>query len=149
MYLVIENGAVTKKVPHIKEEFPNVSFPASGVPSDFLAEHNLVKVTPVTITSGRDVVENVAPYQEGTNWYTQKVTPYVSPAEIPPTDEEVWESVRTTRFEHLRLCDWTQLPDAPLTDAQKILWVTYRQALRDIPQNNTDPTAIVWPTPPS
>jgi hypothetical protein len=48
----------------------------------------------------------------------------------------------------LKESDWSQLPDAPLTDAEKELWKAYRQLLRDIPQNYTDPTKVIWPTPP-
>ena len=35
----------------------------------------------------------------------------------------------------LTASDWTQLPDAPLSDSKKAEWATYRQALRDIPNN--------------
>jgi hypothetical protein len=33
-----------------------------------------------------------------------------------------------------------------MTDAQKAEWAAYRQALRDLPQTQTDPFNIVWPT---
>jgi|11_taG_2_1085331.scaffolds.fasta_scaffold00265_14 hypothetical protein len=45
--------------------------------------------------------------------------------------------------------DWTQMPDSPLTDAKKQEWATYRQALRDLPANTTDPANPTWPTQPS
>lgn len=45
--------------------------------------------------------------------------------------------------------DWTQSPDSPLTDAKKQEWATYRQALRDLPANTTDPSNPTWPTKPS
>jgi hypothetical protein len=47
----------------------------------------------------------------------------------------------------LKNCDWTQLADAPLTPEKKALWLAYRQALRDIPAQQTYPT-ITWPDPP-
>lgn len=46
--------------------------------------------------------------------------------------------------------DWTQLADTPLTEEKKAEWATYRQQLRDIPQNQ-DPEvieAVVWPAKP-
>lgn len=47
----------------------------------------------------------------------------------------------------LEQCDWTQLADVNLTDANLAEWNTYRSALRAIIQNATvDPT---WPTEPS
>lgn len=42
--------------------------------------------------------------------------------------------------------DWTQLPDVPLTT--QAAWATYRQALRDVPQQPGFPTEITWPTAP-
>lgn len=44
--------------------------------------------------------------------------------------------------------DWTQLADAPLSNEQKLKWTEYRQALRDIPQQEGFPQAIEWPTAP-
>lgn len=34
-------------------------------------------------------------------------------------------------------------------DAKKIEWTTYRQALRDLPANTSDPFNPVWPVKPS
>jgi len=39
------------------------------------------------------------------------------------------------------------LPDYPSTN--KTAWKTYRQALRDVPQQATFPSNITWPTPPA
>jgi hypothetical protein len=44
--------------------------------------------------------------------------------------------------------DWTQIPNNPLTTAQQQAWATYRQELRDIPQQSGYPYNVVWPTPP-
>lgn len=65
--------------------------------------------------------------------------------------ERFWQGVRQDRFYKLCECDWTQMPDAPLTDAKKAEWATYRQALRDLPANNTTATGIddiIYPTKP-
>ena len=51
--------------------------------------------------------------------------------------------------------DWTQVVDSPFTDAKKAEWVTYRQALRDLPTTQS-PTIdiyeqlanVTWPTAP-
>jgi len=55
---------------------------------------------------------------------------------------------RTTRDGLIASCDWTQMPDAPLTAAQRAAWVTYRQSLRDVPAQAGFPTAINWPIKP-
>lgn len=41
--------------------------------------------------------------------------------------------------------DWTQLPDVPVN---KESWAVYRQALRDITDQENYPLDIVWPEPP-
>lgn len=55
-----------------------------------------------------------------------------------------WDGVRQERDVLLKNCDWTQLADAPIDPTKKALWMTYRQTLRDIPDNHTYPT-ITWP----
>ena len=48
--------------------------------------------------------------------------------------------------------DWTQMPDSPLTDAQKTEWQTYRQSLRDLTNGLTtveDIDAVVFPEEPT
>lgn len=60
--------------------------------------------------------------------------------------------MRQQRYFYLRDSDWTQLADSVLTDAKRAEWATYRQALRDVPANNTTVATfddITWPTQPS
>jgi len=56
--------------------------------------------------------------------------------------------MRLQRDNLLRLCDWTQVVDAPLTDAERAAWLSYRQALRGIPDQPGFPTEIQWPDVP-
>jgi hypothetical protein len=55
-------------------------------------------------------------------------------------------SAREKRNTLLSECDWTRLDDA---NTDKAAWATYRQALRDVPQQPGFPDNIVWPTKPS
>lgn len=52
------------------------------------------------------------------------------------------------RQQLLQECDWTQLPDVPLTASKKQEWETYRQALRDISTQDKFPWRIAWPVAP-
>lgn len=63
-------------------------------------------------------------------------------------EHPTWYVIRRERDRLLSESDWTQLADVPLTNGQKELWGIYRQALRDIPQNFSDPSNVVWPTEP-
>lgn len=52
--------------------------------------------------------------------------------EQPYSEKEALRLVREERTRRLYECDWTQLLDAPLTDAEKAAWREYRQQLRDL-----------------
>ena len=56
--------------------------------------------------------------------------------------------VRDQRDGQLRGSDWTQLGDATLGDHTAEEWRTYRQALKDMPQNYTRVSDVVWPNDP-
>ena len=72
-----------------------------------------------------------------------------TPTIKPPTDAELWIQIKTKRDNLLTASDYTQLPDAPITADQRILWQTYRQQLRNIPQTYSTPQSVIWPTQPS
>lgn len=63
------------------------------------------------------------------------------------TDAQIAACVREWRNRQLAASDWTQLPDVDLTN--KWDWAVYRQQLRDMMQQNSDPKLIVFPTAPS
>lgn len=80
------------------------------------------------------------------------VSDYDPETDIRPFPQELidrqWGEVRTDRNKRLADCDWTQLPDAPLSNIEMQDWASYRQALRDI-TNQPDPFNITWPSEPS
>jgi hypothetical protein len=51
------------------------------------------------------------------------------------------EEVRIERNQKLTESDWTQLADAPV---DKTAWATYRQGLRNIPNQSGFPFNVVW-----
>lgn len=85
----------------------------------------------------------------GLTWYSDT---------IKPSEDEIiaaWPAAKNARFlellrrernNRLEASDWTQMPDAPVDQGS---WAEYRQALRDLPANTTDPENPVWPTPPA
>lgn len=81
-----------------------------------------------------------------------RIEQYAEAAPVPsvpePTEEQQEMQVRAARNSLLDLCDWTQLPDAPLTAEQKQEWAEYRQALRDVPEQTGFPENVVWPSTP-
>lgn len=55
------------------------------------------------------------------------------------------QEARDLRDDLLADCDWTQVADAPVDQSA---WATYRQALRDIPQQAGFPQNVTWPVKP-
>lgn len=72
------------------------------------------------------------------------ITDWVPPP--PPTAEELAIQIRAERDALLRATDWTQLPDVP--QDTRDLWASYRQALRDIPEQTEFPFNVEWPLKP-
>jgi hypothetical protein len=66
-----------------------------------------------------------------------------------PTLAGKWRVVRNERGRRLSACDWIVTKSAETGVAVPAAWQTYRQALRDVPETNADPTNITWPTPPA
>lgn len=57
--------------------------------------------------------------------------------------------VRSTRDYYLQLTDYLIVSDYPISDKDKEQVVTYRQALRDIPETAGFPETVDWPEPPA
>lgn len=60
----------------------------------------------------------------------------------------LWAELRRERDQKLNDSDWTQMSDSPLSAGDKTSWATYRQDLRDLPTNTSDPDNVTWPTEP-
>ena len=61
----------------------------------------------------------------------------------------LWMKLRSERDNLLLSSDFTQLGDIGLSESKKTEWINYRQALRDLPANTSDPANPNWPTKPS
>ena len=99
--------------------------------------------------SQRDGVEEV----EG-KWYTKYILGPVFTGDTAAADEAAYKArkdaeqaanVRNSRTEKLKDSDWTQIADST---ADKAVWATYRQALRDITDQAGFPWTITWPETP-
>lgn len=59
---------------------------------------------------------------------------------------DIANKIRAERNRLLAESDWTQNADSPLDSNQKSAWATYRQALRDVPEQQGFPYEVSWPT---
>jgi len=69
----------------------------------------------------------------------------VDKPKVEVSNEQLAAQARAKRDSLLRACDWTQVPDAPVSQAD---WASYRQKLRDITLQEKFPEDIDWPTSP-
>lgn len=104
--------------------------------------------------SQRDGVEQISG-----KWYTKYILgPVFTDGETTAAEQEAAykaskdtdqaKSVRTSRDDKLKECDWTQLDDTPLSNTVKATWAIYRQALRDVTTQAGFPWTITWPDAP-
>jgi len=92
-------------------------------------------------TAFRDGVEKI-----DNKWYTKYSVVDMNQAAKDALDAQQAQSVRDERTKKLADTDWTQLTDAPVNSAA---WGTYRQALRDVTDQETFPWEVTWPTKPT
>ena len=59
------------------------------------------------------------------------------------------QTIIQTRNAMLSESDWTMMPDAPFTKEQQKKWKEYRQALRDISEQEGFPETVIWPEAPN
>ena len=74
---------------------------------------------------------------------------YYLSGEAPEIPAEILaQKIRDNRSRLLRESDWTQAADAPFNTEEKAAWAMYRQALRDVPEQDGFPDNVVWPDKP-
>lgn len=146
MYIKSKNGQVVYPytLDKFKRDNPNISFP-SVITNQLLAEYGVyevhVPVKPTDTLTSSYFIENTPTQDSSGTWVARWVEQRVDLA-------TAISAVRTHREVLLKNCDWTQLPDSPLSDEKKAEWATYRQALRDITADSDFPYSITWPTEP-
>jgi len=112
----------------------------------YFSDSPIVPVTPgirLEVPEGLtwDVVKGV---QDG-----EEVTLVSDPTKVEAKTAQAWRELRLKRNQLLEASDWTQLQDAHLSAEKKSAWADYRQALRDLPDEVTDPTQVDWPLDPT
>jgi hypothetical protein len=125
---------------------PNTSFPqqiSADTLNDFGADVVLEgpQASPTRYqTAYRDGVQEI----DG-KWYTKYSVADMGDKAKTAKDAEQAKAVREDRTKRLSESDWTQVADAPV---DKTVWATYRQELRDVPNQSGFPWDITWPTQP-
>jgi Phage tail assembly chaperone protein len=112
-----------------------------------LAAANVVEVARTTESRPIDGYKyTTKPVQQNGTWVESWVRLDTSNAEFESNKANIANAAIQCRNALLANSDWTQMSDVPLTN--KAEWVTYRQALRDLPLQSGFPFSIEWPTQP-
>ena len=140
---IVNDGAI-EQTGDLSVLFPNVSFPASGPSSEWMAENNLVPVTYFKLhDAATQKLVSCEAYLEGDDVFAVTVES-LSDEELAVRGESIKAGNRNVRNQKLRDTDWTQLLDVMLTVDCKTAFATYRKALRDMDLFNP-----VWPDAPA
>ena len=143
-YAIIE-GTTVKSTGTIQQLFPNTSFSIGGPNANFLTENNAVElVETLSYTEPTQKLSIVDAYVEGGKAYNVRVENTTAQEQTALTDQK-WIAIRLERDRRLQITDWRASSDLKLSDD----WKNYRNELRQIPQTQTDPYNIAWPTEPS
>ena len=78
-------------------------------------------------------------------WYTKYSVADLDDEAKAAKDAEQAKSVRQSRDQKLKDSDWTQVADAPVNKED---WAAYRQALRNLPEQEGFPWTVTYPTQP-
>ena len=145
MNYAIIDGTTVKSTGTIQQLFPNTSFSIGGPNADFLTENNVVElVENLSYTTPTQKLSNVDAYVQDGKAYNVRVENTTAEEQTALTDQK-WIAIRLERDRRLQITDWRASSDLTLSDD----WKNYRNELRQIPQTQSDPFNITWPTEPS
>lgn len=149
MFAKIINDVVEKypySIGQLRKDNYNVSFPRDPS-AEVLAQFNTFEVVR-TPEPEADYTKNVGegvPQKINGVWTQVWNVSNVDAETLAERTENQAKQVRDERNYRISATDWTQLPDAPVSQEA---WATYRQALRDVPAQAGFPWAVTWPEQP-
>jgi hypothetical protein len=143
MLIKLENGQpVSYSFRALREANPNTSWPKKMTPEVYASYG--VYVCTADPMPAHDQYSQIAVFDV---YYQTADSEWRASYKVEDLPQDIAEAnVRGKRNELLAESDWTQVADAPVDQAA---WATYRQALRDIPQQPSFPYGITWPTEPT
>lgn len=144
-YRIRASGEV---VSDLARTFPNVSLPQVLTTEDLdvLGVDPILEGAQPDITPYQHLIRS-GPEQINGLWFWSYTVADFDADVVAAVKARQWDAVRADRNARLSATDWTMLQDVPCSPEEKTAWATYRQALRDV-TNQDDPFAITWPTAP-
>ena len=148
MYAKITNGIVEKypyTIGNLRKDNPNISFPKviDDLDLEFFGVFKVEKREKPEISYDQNIECKVI--KQSGKWVESWKVTAASYEEVNQRVADKIGQVRYERNQYLSESDWTQVSDAPV---DKNAWATYRQALRDITEQDGFPWNVVWPIKP-
>lgn len=148
MFIKLNNGvAQDYTIGQLRKDNRNTSFPRT-MTEELLADYDVYPAVHAAMPTYDEATQRVS--QNGVATAVDGVWTYGYTVDAL-TDEEVAavlaqkaSGVRTDRDSRLAVTDFHALTDTDMSEAM----TTYRQALRDIPEQDGFPNEINWPTEP-
>lgn len=162
MFVKITNGAIDQypyTVGDLRRENPNTSFPRV-IPSEVLEAYGVFLVheepQPAYDSATQKVITGYVPELKGGVWTLTKTVASLSDDEISKRADKAASDVRKKRDALLSNSDWVTIKavDKNAEDSLgiqvPIVWLNYRQALRDITEHASFPylSDSDWPVAP-
>lgn len=101
--------------------------------------------TKIQQNNGDIVVGNAADNVYDHDWQEVDISDTLSAEELQERKDRAWKDLRDLRNWMLSRTDWWELSSQSPMSAER---TAYRQALRDLPSNTTDPFNVTWPNNP-
>ena len=139
MYIKITNGVPeTYTIGQFRRDNSNVSYPKT-IPQEYLIEQDVYPYTEDTRPEYDALIQSLdfSFEERDSSWYKTYTV-----VNLP--QEKAESNIRSMRDSLLQETDWMALSDNTLTQP----WADYRQALRDITDQETFPYSVTWPTKP-
>lgn len=89
------------------------------------------------------------PYDQKTQVLDWNGTEYIIRPHNTQELDQQWKIIRQQRNQLLKDCDWTQIKDYNFNIENLSEWEIYRETLRNLPQEQSNPFDISWPELPS
>jgi hypothetical protein len=139
MYIkVIGDTALSYTARKLRDDNPLVSFPRQ-LTAEIVAHYGVstCETRSVSFDPLVQTQEDAGYVKEGSQWFLLKAA-----TNLP--DDLAKDNIRNHRDQLLQATDWQALSDNTMGEAM----TTYRQALRDVPDQDGFPFSVVWPTKP-
>jgi len=150
MYVKVNNNSVEKypySIAELKIDNPQTSFP-DVISSELLAEWNVFSVRTTHQPDHNFRTQNVKeinPQLIDGEWTQSWIVEDASESEINQRRLDAENNIRSERNQKLEETDWIVTKSLELNQSIPENYVSYRQALRDITQQETFPWHVDWP----